>query len=170
MRNQYDLEWFIDTVVLGDIHRLIFDDKQYYLSFLPMACGVQFLGACLDSQPFTQYNLARQRFESAIVRLFPPEYHKYATAESKHDLYEKLFVGMTHGLRPGKGIDLTAAEESRKEGTEHLELHPDNPDDLVLVAEVLFAHLANACEYLKENMRKGIYTKQLTDSYLAIDE
>src|SRR3990167_10554125 len=160
MRKQYDLEWFIDTLILEDIRRLIFDNKQYYFSFLPMACGIQFFVACMDVQPFNQYNLSRQRFESAIIQLFPPEYHKYATSESKYDLYGKLFSGMTCGLKPGKGLDLTTLEESASEGTRHLELNPNNPDNLVLVTESLYFHLAGAGERLMEKLRTGNYVKK----------
>lgn len=166
---KHDIEWFINTVLLGDIKSMICDHSFHYLGFGTVACGIEFLGACMDDKPFGKQGLSRKRFEDAITLLFDCRYHQYASAKSKYDLYKHLRCGMAHIMRPQGKVAFTTHIESIQDGTQHLEVQTDM-DQLILISETFYHDFANACRKLKQEMRAGDYHKKLTDEYLSISE
>ncbi len=48
------LTHFIQTVLLGDLRRMVYDAKLHYLAFGTIAVGIEFLGACEDAYPFNE--------------------------------------------------------------------------------------------------------------------
>lgn len=163
----YDIEWFINTVLLGDIKTMICTQNIHYLGFGVVACGIEFLGACMDANHFNQKGLSRRRFEEAITTLFDCGYHQYASQNSKYDLYKHLRCGMAHIMRPQGRVAFTHHQESIQEGTRHLQIQPEI-DKLVLISENFYCDFADACRKLKQEMRDGKFTKKLTDIYLPI--
>lgn len=164
-----DLGWFIDTVLLTNIKDLICTNGQHYLGFGVVACGIEFLGACIDALPFDAEKVSRQRFEAGIKTLFDAKYNPFADKSTKYDLYKHLRCGMAHIMRPQGRVGFTTQAESVTDGTTHLQiLTPD--DKLVLVSETFYADFADATKKMKHHMNAGAYTKKLSDHYLPITE
>ncbi len=164
-----DVQWFIDTVLLGNIKDMICTQDQHYLGFGVVACAIEFLGACMDSHPYDQQGLSRQRFEAAVKAHFDAKYHPYADKNSKYDLYKHLRCGMAHIMRPQGKVAFTTQAESLTDGTQHLQVYA-TLDKLVLVSETFYADFAEACNKMKQHMAARAYTKQLTDQYLPITQ
>ncbi len=166
----HNLEWFIDTVLLGNIVKMIETDGQHYLGFGTLGCAIEFIGACMDSDPFDKKELSRRRFESAIKTLFPAGYHPHAT-ESKggYDLFVQLRCGMAHIMRPQGKVGFTTLAESKQDGTSHLQVE-SNTGKLVLVSESLLSDFKDAVTALKTHMTAGAYMKKLSDDYLTVTD
>jgi hypothetical protein len=162
-----NIEWFINTVLLGDLKAMICNCSLHYLGFGTVACGTEFLGACMDDKPFDQQGLSRQRFETAITMLFDCRYHQYASKGSEFDLYRHLRCGMAHIMRPQGKIAFTSHAESVLDKTQHLEVHTEL-GKLILISESFYFDFADACRKLKQDMSANRYSKKLTDEYLPI--
>ena len=165
----HDLNWFINTVLLGNIVQMIETNKQHYLGFGTLGCAIEFLGACMDSDPFEEEKVSRRRFEAAIKTLFPVSYHPLASKGSAYDLYAQLRCGMAHIMRPQGQVGFTSLAVSKQDGTTHI--HVDaNTMKLVLVSEILLLDYKNAVVSLKTHMAAGAYQKKLSDQYLTITD
>lgn len=164
-----DIGQFIDTVMMGDLKKMICKHGLHYLGFGIVGCGIEFLGACIDAHPFDKEQVSRDRFESAVKALFDPMYHPYADKTSVHDLYKYLRCGMAHIMRPQGRIAFTTQAESITDGTQHLQVFTGT-GKLVLVSEIFYADFAEACKKMKHRMLAGKYSKKLTDQYLTITE
>jgi hypothetical protein len=165
----HDVEWFIDTVLLGNIVKMIETDGQHYLGFGTIGCAIEFIGACIDSDPFDEERVSRRRFESAIKTLFPTAYHPYASKGSAYDLYSQLRCGMAHIMRPQGKVGFTTEAESKQDGTSHLQVDASTKK-LVLVSENLLSDFKSAVTTLKTHMAAGAYLKKLSDDYLTITD
>jgi hypothetical protein len=166
------IEWFIDTVILGDLKRMIYDSNLHYLAFGTVACSIEFLGACLDNNNFNQQGLSKRRFDNSIAELFVPidsRYQPINDESSNYYLYKHLRCGMAHIMRPQGNVACTTRSESIVDGTSHLEIET-SINKLILVSEDLYDHLAMACADLKNKMRLPGAHKNLTDSYLPITD
>ena len=163
----YNLECFINTVLLGNIKDMICTNSQHYLGFGVVACGIEFLGACMDSLPFDAQNISRQRFEAAIKTLFDSKYHPYADKGAEYDLYKHLRCGMAHIIRPQGKVAFTTHNESITDNTHHLCVEK-NTQKLILVSEAFYSDFAEACKKMKNHMSAGAYPKKLSDEYLPI--
>ena len=81
-----DIGQFVDTVLMGDLQKMICTPGLQYLGFGVVGCGIEFLGACIDAHPFDKEQVSRDRFESAVRALFDPMYHPYADKTSVRPL------------------------------------------------------------------------------------
>ena len=162
-----NLEWFINTVLLGNIKDMICTNSQHYLGFGVVACGIEFLGACIDSHSFDAEGFSRQRFESAIKTLFDSKYHPYANKGSEYDLFKHLRCGMAHVIRPQGKVAFTTQSESIIDNTQHLCVEK-NTKKLILVSEAFYSDFAEACKKMKNHMSADAYPKKLSDVYLPI--
>jgi hypothetical protein len=143
---------FVRTVLIANIGRMVHDCRLYYLSFGVIAQGIEFLGACLDEEPFDAKRMSRKRFNAAIESLFPETYGEYIAANSEFCLYEELRCSLVHSVRPGRKASLTHREEARREGTEHLGVFDGK---LVVVVEDLYDDLRLACEEVIRRAKIG---------------
>jgi len=144
---------FIDEYLVGQIGRIQDIGKRsgkdcHYLSFTLICCGIEFLGACLDSDPFDKPVRYGKRFKQAIKELFPVEYHKH-----DETLYKCLRCGIVHVALPKSNIGLTQKKESNKYGTKHLEV--DHSGRLILVSETFYNDFKEACEGIKRKIKDG---------------
>lgn len=160
-----NIKQFINRVFLEELGSIV--PHYHYLSFVIMASAIEFMGACLDAEPFDEPHLSRKRFDAAIRSLFDARYHKYAGKKAEISLYTNLRCGMVHVTRPGGKVVFTHKKESAAEGTAHLELL-ENTGQLVLVCEDLYDDFVKALENLKIKMGKRDAPKQLSDGYLVI--
>ncbi len=159
-----DVRWFIDTVLLGDLQKMICTDGHHYLGFGVVACGIEFLGACIDKHQWDKPGLSQKRFESAVNELFDAKYHPYV-----HVLFEHLRCGMAHIMRPQGSVAFTTQAESVTDGTHHLKVFAGT-GKLVLVSETFYADFAEACKEVKQRMVAGKYSKTITDQHMTITE
>lgn len=66
MTTGHNLDSFIRTVFLGDLRRMVYDHGLHYLSFGTVAVGIEFLGACTDSDPWDIQHKSKARFAAGI--------------------------------------------------------------------------------------------------------
>ena len=158
--------WFIDTVLLGEMRRMIIGCELHYLGFGVVASGVEFLGACMDDHPMNEGGHSKTRFNEAIRGLFDTRYREFVEPrDPEYDLNVNLRCGMAHVVRPQGKIGFTHRAESRRLGTLHLQL---SGSVLALVSEDFHEDFAKAASQLRDRMSKGEFKKGLTDGYLAV--
>ena len=62
---------FIQEVLIDQFKEIQQNEENHYISFSLICQGIEFLGACLDSEPFLAKGLGAARFRRAIHDLFP---------------------------------------------------------------------------------------------------
>jgi hypothetical protein len=139
---------FIQKVLIDEFKEIQQDEGHPYISFSLICQGIEFLGACLDSEPFSAKGLSAPRFRRAIYDLFPRSYHKFNQGSGKpFDLYENLRCGLIHVILPGSRLELIQRTEKAKFSANHLEVKEIRGiDRLVLVSEDLFEDYERACQ------------------------
>jgi hypothetical protein len=55
---------FIGKVLIDELKEIQQDEDHYYISFSLICQGIEFLGACLDSEPFSAKGLSAARFRT----------------------------------------------------------------------------------------------------------
>lgn len=155
----------IKTIFLPEMRSIIFEHNgSAYMKFINLAVGIEYLGAFFDSEDFIEEGLSQDRFDKALKKLFPKKYLKYSKADNQFYLYEKFRCSFVHQLRPGNNVVITYRDESKKEGTTHLE--PTKSGLLVLVLEDFFEDFEKACKTLFKLDRKGkLPSKKLDQEY-----
>ncbi len=138
---------FIQKVLIDEFKQ-IREDGHPYISFSLISQGIEFLGACLDSEPFSGKGLSAPRFRRAIYDLFPPSYHQFNQGTGRpFDLYENLRCGLLHVILPGSRLELIRRSEAAVLNADHLEIKEiRGMYRLVLVSEDLFDDYEKACK------------------------
>ena len=149
---------FIELVLLRDIGRLI-STGNHYLGFGVMAQAIELLGAIVEDEqteklqknPGSEFHTTRKsraRFRRGLELFQNPDYLKYCpekTSKDPYDLYDNLRCGYAHQLRPQGQIAVTTEQESKEDGTKHLEID-SRTNNLILVSERLYHDLEAACK------------------------
>jgi len=148
---------FIQKVLIDEFKEIQQDGGHLPISFSLVCQGIEFLGACLDSEPFSAKGLSAPRFRKAIYDLFPTSYHKFNQGTGKpFDLYESLRCGLMHVILPGSRLELIRRTEKVKFSANHLEIKEIRGiDKLVLVSEDLFEDYERACQEIIARIRDG---------------
>jgi hypothetical protein len=148
---------FIQKVLIDEFKKVQQDEGHSYLSLSLLSQGIEFLGACLDSEPFSAKGLSAPRFRRAIYDLFPTPYHPFNQGSGKpFDLYENLRCGLWHVILPGSRLELIRRSDKEKFDANHLEIKEiRGMDRLVLVSEDLFDDYEKACEEIIARIRDG---------------
>jgi hypothetical protein len=148
---------FIQNVLVNEFKEIQQDDRHHYISFYLICQGIEFLGACLDSNGFSAKGLGAPRFRRAIYDLFPASYHPFNRGSGKpYDLYEILQYGLWHTILPGSQLELIRRSEKEKLQANHLEIKEiRRVDRLVLVLEDLFDDYEKACKEIVARIRDG---------------
>jgi len=148
---------FIQKVLIDEFKEIQQDEGHPYISFSLICQGIEFLGACLDSEPFSAKGLSAPRFRRAMYDLFPTSYRKFNQGTGKpFDLYENLRCGLIHVILPGSRLDLIRRTEKAKFSANHLEVKEiQGIDRLVLVSEDLFEDYERACEEIIARISDG---------------
>ena len=98
---------FIQRVLIDEFKEIQQDEGHLYVSFSLICQGIEFLGACLDSDAFSSKGLGAPRFRRAICDLFPTSYHEFNQGSGKpFDLYENLRCGWLQVILPGSRLEL----------------------------------------------------------------
>jgi hypothetical protein len=138
---------FIQNVLIDEFKEIQQGEGHHYISFSLICQGIEFLGACLDSEPFSAKGLSAARFRRAIYDLFPISYHQFNQGSGRpFDLYENLRCGLHHAILPGSPLELVRRSEKEKLSANHLEVKEIRGiNRLVLVSEDLFQDYEKAC-------------------------
>jgi len=132
----------IREVILKDFAQLIEARDSVYGKFILIAVGIEFLGACLDKQHLNATARSEIRFNSAIMKLFPKQYHHFVKKESVPNLYLDFRCPIIHQFRCGKSIALYSNTQNDFSGQKHLNYHSEGA--LMLIAEDFYRDLAAA--------------------------
>jgi len=148
---------FIQMVLIDEFKQIGQDEGHHTISFSLICHGIEFLGACLDSEPFSAKGLGAPRFRRAIHDLFPTSYHKFNRGSGKpFDLYENLRCGLIHVILLGSRLELIRRTEKAKFSASHLEVKEiRGMDRLVLVLEDLFDDYEKACNEIISRISDG---------------
>lgn len=155
---------FIQNVLIGEIKKIQQEEGHHYISFGLISQGIEFLGACLDNEPFNTNTrgISSQRFNKAITELFDSKYHTFVKTRSteQFDLYGNLRCGLLHVFVPGADLEVIQESEIKDYG-EHLDVkNLRNNDRLILVSQNLMADFENACN----NIIARIDNNQITNN------
>jgi hypothetical protein len=148
---------FIQEVLIDEFKGIQEDERHHYLALSLLCQGIEFLGACLDSEPFSAKGLSAPRFRRAICDLFPTSYHKFNQGSGKpFDLYENLRCSLFHVILPGSRLELIRRSENPKFDADHLAVKEiRGMNRLILVSEDLFDDYEKACKEIIARMRDG---------------
>jgi hypothetical protein len=163
---------FIQKVLIDEFKEIQQDEGHPYISFSLICQGIEFLGACLDSEPFSAKGLSAPRFRRAIYDLFPRSYHKFNQGSGKpFDLYENLRCSLIHVILPGSRLELIRRTEKAKFSANHLEVKEIwSIDRLVLVSEDLFEDYERACQEIIARIGDGRLTGWKFDGDLLLTQ
>ena len=148
---------FIQKVLIDEFNDIQQDTGHHYVSFSLICQGIEFLGACLDSDAFSNKGLSAPRSRRAIYDLFPISYHKFNQGTGKpFDLYENLRCGLFHVILPEARLELIRRFEKPTFGASHLEVKEIRGiNRIVLVLEDLFDDYEKACKKIIARMTDG---------------
>ena len=148
---------FIQKVLMEEFRNLQRDGEHDTISLSLLCQGIEFLGACLDSEPFSAKGLSGSRFRKAVYDLFPTSYHPFNQGSGKrYDLYENLRCSLFHIILPGSPLELIRRSQKAEWNVHHLEVKEiRGMNKLVLVSEDLFEDYGKACEKVIARIREG---------------
>jgi hypothetical protein len=148
---------FIQKILIDEFKKVQQDEGHHYISFSLICQGIEFLGACLDSEPFSAKGLSAPRFRRAIYDLFPTSYRKFNQGSGRpFDLYENLRCGLLHVILPESPLELIRRSEKDKFNSNHLEVKEiRGANRLILVSEDLFDDYEKACKKIIVRMSGG---------------
>jgi hypothetical protein len=151
---------FINQIFLAEYAQIV--PQHAYISFALIGIGTEFLGACLDSSPFSQTGLSRSRVRNAIQTLFPNKYHSF-TDELTNDLRN----GFAHQFRPGRKLEVSQRSEGREKRWQHLGRTSDGR--LCLFIEEFYDDFAHACRVVITKIDVGdLCESKLRADYLRV--
>ncbi len=148
---------FIQKVLIEEFREIQQDECHHYISFSLICQGIEFLGACLDSEPFSAKGQSAARFRRAIYDLFPASYRQFNQGTGRpFDLYENLRCAVLHAILPGSPLELIQQSEKGKFDAIHLQVKEiRGMDKLVLVSEDLFDDYEKACKEIIARISDG---------------
>jgi hypothetical protein len=148
---------FIQKILIDEFKKVQQDEGHHYISFSLICQGIEFLGACLDSEPFSAKGLSAPRFRRATYDLFPTSYRQFNQGSGRpFDLYENLRCGLLHVILPDSPLELVRKSEKAKFNSNHLEVKEiRGANRLVLVSEDLFDDYEKACKEIIARIGDG---------------
>ena len=148
---------FIQQVLMEEFKDIQQDERHHTISLSLLCQGIEFLGACLDSEPFSAKGLSAPRFRKAVYDLFPTSYHPFNQGSGKrYDLYENLRCALFHIILPGSSLELIRRSQQAEWNVHHIEVKEiRGMNKLVLVSEDLFEDYEKACKEITARIREG---------------
>ena len=167
MIKHYSVADTVEKVLIGEMGSLInCHQGSNYIKFINIAVGIEFLGACMDSFDFSKPKKSEERFNKGL-KLFPKKYHKHSRKNAKIYFFRDFRCGFIHQLRPLGGIVITHRDESKREGTKHLQ--ELGTDEFVLVLEELFEDFKKACgKLITLHKNNKLPTKKVDDNFIYV--
>lgn len=142
------IEHFLKEVVVNEIAKLQGVGLSY-MQFVIMGQAIEVLGSFLDNKPMKAKGQSAKRFSLGVKKLFGG---RYRLLNDNCFLYDKLRNQMTHTFIPGNDLILLNQAENTK-GYKHLQMADGK---LVLISEVFYEDIYNACERLLEAIKSGV--------------
>jgi len=138
---------FIQRVLIDQFREVLQGEGHLCVSLSLVCQGIEFLGACLDSEPFPAKGLNAPRFRRAIYDLFPASYHPFNQGSGRPlDLYENLRCGLLHIFWSESRLEIVRRSEQVGTTLHHLEVREiRGMSRLILVSEDLFEDYEKAC-------------------------
>lgn len=84
-------------------------NKQYFVGFVLVALGIEYLGALLDDKEFFELGQSEKRFCKALKELFKNEWY----GKNSDFLFKEFRGALLHQYRPGKNVELTHGDISK---------------------------------------------------------
>lgn len=138
---------FIEDVLISEVGKMI-KERHYYLSFIIMGIGLEYLGKALkDESDWNKEEGSRECFEHSIKTLESlKQYRPFLkkSGEYDHDLYNSFRCGLVHNIAPKYEITLSSQDERG-----HLVIEEGR---LNLKCESFYSDFISAC---KEVIKKG---------------
>ena len=139
------IEIFLNEVIIQELGKLQ-QAKLSYMQFVLMGQAIEVLGGFLDNKPMKAKGQSSRRFSNGVNRLFGG---RYRLLNDNYFLYDKLRNQMTHTFIPGGDLLLLSCKDRENE-YKHLEYKDGK---LVLVGEVFYQDICDACTRLMNNLR-----------------
>jgi hypothetical protein len=135
---------FIEDVLISEIGMMI-HERHYYLSFIIMGIGLEYLGKVLkDEGNWNKEEGSRECFEYSIKTLESlKQYRPFLkkSGEYDYDLYNSLRCGLVHNIAPKYEITLSSQDERGhlviEEGRLNLKCEPFYSDFISACKEVI---------------------------------
>ena len=152
-----DVPAFIQRVLIDEFKEIQQEERYLHILFTLICQGIEFLGACLDSDAFSCKGLNAPRFRRAIYDLFPGTYHPFNQGSGRpFDLYENLRCTLFQVVLPGARLELIQRSEKPRLNANHLNIKEIRGSDrLVLVLEDFFDDFEKACKEIMERILDG---------------
>ena len=122
-----DIPDFIQEVLIDEFKDIQQKERHSYILFSLICQGIEFLGACLDSEAFSNKGLSAPRFRRAVYELFPSTYHQFNRGSGKpFELYDTLRCSLYHAILPGARLELIQRSEKPRFDANHLDNKRDS--------------------------------------------
>lgn len=148
---------FIQKVLIETFEEIQHEEGHRNISFSLICQGIEFLGACLDSEPFSAKGLNAPRFRRAIYDLFPTSYRPFNQGSGKpFDMYENLRCSLFQSILQESRLELIQRCGEAELDAHHLQITEiQGIPRLVLVLEDLFDDYASACKEIIARITDG---------------
>ena len=148
---------FIQNVLIETFKEIQQDGAHRDISFSLICQGIEFLGACLDSEPFSAKGLNAPRFRRAIYDLFPTSYRPFNQGSGKpFDMYENLRCSLFQIILPDSKFELIQRSGKAELDAHHLQIKEIRGSlRLVLVLEDLSEDYEGACKEIIARITDG---------------
>jgi len=148
---------FIQKVLIEAFKEIQHDKGHRDISFSLICQGIKFLGACLDSEPFSAKGLNAARFRRAIYDLFPISYLPFNQGSGKpFDMYENLRCSLFQIILSESRLELLQRCGEVELDAHHLQIKEIRGlPKLVLVLEDLFDDYERACKEIIARIMDG---------------
>jgi hypothetical protein len=149
--------YFIQKVLIETFEEIQHNEGHRYISLSLICQGIEFLGACLDSEPFSSKGLNAPRFRRAIYDLFPTSYRPFNQGSGKpFDMYENLRCSLFQIILPESRLELIQRCGKGELDAHHLQIKEIRGIlRLVLVLEDLFEDYEKACKEIIARITDG---------------
>jgi len=149
---------FIQKVLIETFKEIQHDEGHRDISFSLICQGIEFLGACLDSEPFSAKGLNAPRFRRAIYDLFPTSYRPFNQGSGKpFDMYENLRCSLFQSILHESRLELIQRCGETELDAHHLQIKEIRGiPRLVLVLEDLFDDYQSACKEIIARITDGL--------------
>lgn len=138
---------FLNEVIINEIGKMQGMGLSY-MQFVIMGQAIEVLGSFLDNKPMKAKGQSAKRFSYSVNRLFGG---RYRLLNDKEFLYDKLRNQMTHTFLPG-GDMILLSQQDNTEGLKHLEIKDKK---LIMISEVFYNDICQACERLLDQLKEG---------------
>ena len=169
VEKEHKLEVFINEIICDQLKRLIYGTNvSAYLKFLTLPQYIEFLGACVDENDFSDETQSKTRFNNMMNSYFKninPKYSLYNDTHIKWYLYKDFRCGIVHQLRPQNKIGLTVRTEANSAENIHLEPDKESGEYLVLILEDMYDDIEKVAKQIITDYKSNKFTKKTNDKW-----